>query len=207
MSASPTIHVPSTLPVMVLSNCTLFPHSLLPLFIFEQRYREMLAYALENHRMFCLGNLASGPQWSQEDESDERIHTLTTAGVVRACVGRPDGTSHLMLQGVTRLKIVGWEQREPFRIARVEVIPSILGNEAENGLAAERLLSLVLEILKGAGANGHQLATQIKTLKNPDVIADFVAANFLGEPANRQQALEIPDVGKRLNYLLTCLGE
>lgn len=209
MSSSPAIPVPQTLPVMVLSNCTLFPHSLLPLFIFEPRYRQMLAYALENDRMFCLATLANGPQWDPDDESDERIIPITTVGVVRACVGRPDGTSHLMLQGMSRVRITGWEQTEPFRIGRAEVVPSIPGNIAENQRAAESLLSIILEVLQGGGGGGGgavQLASQLSAIKNPDVLADFVAANFLADASDRQRALELADVGERLKFLLNCMG-
>lgn len=206
MSSSPAIPVPQTIPVMVLSNCTLFPHSLLPLFIFEPRYRQMLAHALENDRMFCLATLANDPKWDPGDESDERILPITTVGVVRACVGRPDGTSHLMLQGVSRVRITGWEQTHPFRIARAEVIPTISTNGHENQRAADNLLSIILEVLQGGGDGALKLATQLSSIKNPDVLADFVAANFLADVSDRQRALELADVGERLKFLLGCMG-
>ena len=52
--------IPSSVPVMVLPGALLFPHALLPLYIFEQRYREMLSYCLQSDRMFCVALIRPG---------------------------------------------------------------------------------------------------------------------------------------------------
>ena len=206
MSFSCPITVPEILPVMLLRSCTLFPHSLLPLYIFEPRYRKMLAHALENHRMFCVGNLKYCLDGSDDDEADELISPVTTAGMVRACVGQPDGTSHLMLQGVGRIRIVNWEQRTPFRLARVELLPSVVGSKQDNLISAGHLTQRVFRLLKDCGHGSDQVCSQLKNLENPDMLADFVAANFLSDPCSRQQALEIADVGERIRFLLEKLS-
>lgn len=207
MSAPPPLAIPQTLPVMVLVGGILFPHSLLPLYLFEPRYREMLAHSLGSHRMFALANLEAGPSWTQEDETDDRIRPIMTAGVVRACVGQPDGTSRLMLQGVARVRILGWEQSEPFRIAKIAPVPTLIGNAHENARAADKLLEIVLGVVGGGDSKTATLATQLKTLDDPEVLSDFVAANFLLDPADRQHALELDALGPRLQFLLSCLGQ
>ena len=53
-------NLPGQIPVMVLPNTLLFPNSLLPLYIFEERYREMLAHCLERSRMFCIAQVKPG---------------------------------------------------------------------------------------------------------------------------------------------------
>jgi len=52
--------LPEQAPVMPLPGAVLFPHALLPLYIFEPRYREMLAHALAHERMFCVALLRPG---------------------------------------------------------------------------------------------------------------------------------------------------
>ena len=70
---------------MVLPNTLLFPESLLPLFIFEERYREMLAWALEHERMFCMALLRSGREdWSSPDDFHPHRRARTRARVRRA---------------------------------------------------------------------------------------------------------------------------
>ena len=71
--------IPDSLPVMILSGVTLFPHGYMPLFIFEERYRDMLRYALEHERMFCVGHARPG---IEHDEHSELVYPSTTAGLV-----------------------------------------------------------------------------------------------------------------------------
>ena len=92
----------------------LFPNSLLPLHIFEPRYRAMLHTALEEERMFCIALTKRGiDEWS----SPKDFHHIAGLGLVRACVGRGDGTSHLILQGLARVKFTKFVQEAPFPIA------------------------------------------------------------------------------------------
>ena len=98
MSSSVTL--PKELPVMPLPGAVLFPHALLPLYVFEPRYRKMLEHALQRHRMFCVTLIKpSCPDW----RAPEDFFHLATAGLIRACVGRGDGTSNLILQGLQRV--------------------------------------------------------------------------------------------------------
>src|SRR3954468_10593812 len=116
--------LPAEMPVMVLPDCHLFPGCLLPLYIYESRYRKMLAHALNSNRMFCVGN-------REGDSEDSPISPSSTAGLVRACVQRTDGTSHLLLLGVPRIRLGEWVQIKPFRIARIEPIETIMGDRDE----------------------------------------------------------------------------
>lgn len=102
MSDNPIIDLPDRLPMMVLP-CTLFPHCLMPLFIFEPRYREMLKLVLETERFFCIGN--SDPD-ADPDDDERSVAAISTAGMIRACVTHDDGTSHLLLLGTQRIRLV-----------------------------------------------------------------------------------------------------
>ena len=85
---------------MTLPNATLFPQALLPLYIFEPRYRQMLADALHSHRMFSV---------AMQKPGSKRESPLTVAGLglIRVSVGHRDGTSHLILQGLARVELEG----------------------------------------------------------------------------------------------------
>src|SRR5437867_1685310 len=106
---------------MVLPGAHLFPNAILPLFIFEPRYREMLAWSLDQQRMFCIAPMKPG---ISEARSPEDFHHIVGLGLVRACVGHEDGTSHLALQGLARVKITGFLQETPFRIAELRELRS-----------------------------------------------------------------------------------
>ncbi len=102
---------------MPLPGAVLFPHALLPLYIFEARYRKMLEHALRKHRMFCVTLVKPiCPDW----HAPEDFFHLATAGLIRACVGGSDGTSNLVLQGLQRVRFTSFEREEPFPIASIE---------------------------------------------------------------------------------------
>ena len=73
------LNLPTKCGVMMLPDCTLFPHGGLPLYVFEERYRTMLADALAGDCVFAVGRVRQGAD-GQEDEISE----IGTAGLVRA---------------------------------------------------------------------------------------------------------------------------
>src|SRR6202051_5069893 len=115
------VTLPKQLPVMPLPGAVLFPHALLPLYIFEPRYRKMLKHALQHHRMFSVTLIKpSCPEW----HAPEDFFHFATVGLIRACVGRGDGTSNLVLQGLHRVRFSSFQQETPFPIARIDIIES-----------------------------------------------------------------------------------
>ena len=85
---------------MTLPNATLFPQALLPLYIFEPRYRQMLADALHSTRMFSVAMQKPG-------STRETPSPVAGLGLIRVSVGHRDGTSHLILQGLARVELAG----------------------------------------------------------------------------------------------------
>src|SRR5437588_11016391 len=75
----------------------------------------MLEDALRAHRMFCVALVK--PQRAQWKSTYDFFH-LATVGLIRACVGRGDGTSNLILQGLQRVRFTDFEQQSPFPIAK-----------------------------------------------------------------------------------------
>ena len=115
------MELPDQVPVMPLPGALLFPHALLPLYIFEPRYRQMLDLALSEHRMFCVALMK--PQRQHWQSTDDFFH-VAGVGLIRACVGRGDGTSNLILQGLRRVRFAAFEQSSPFPIAQIEPLES-----------------------------------------------------------------------------------
>src|SRR5207249_12338995 len=101
-----SVTLPKELPVMPLPGAVLFPHALLPLYIFEPRYRKMLEHALHQPRMFCVTLVK--PSCPDRHAPEDFFH-LATAGLIRACVGRSDRTSNLVLHGLERVQFASCE--------------------------------------------------------------------------------------------------
>src|SRR6266702_6823823 len=130
---------PDKVPVMPLPGAVLFPHALLPLYIFEPRYRQMLDHALRHHRMFCVTLIKpSCPEW----RAPEDFFHLATVGLIRACVGRGDGTSNLVLQGLHRVRFTSFVQETPFPIAKIDIVQSTNTATVESEALGEKVLEL-----------------------------------------------------------------
>src|SRR5437879_13748537 len=112
-----SVTLPKQVPVMPLPGALLFPHALLPLHIFEPRYREMLKHALAHHRMFCVALLK--PHCVEWNSNADFFH-IATVGLIRACVERSDGASNLLLQGLEHVRFLGFGQAAPFPIATID---------------------------------------------------------------------------------------
>jgi Lon protease-like protein len=196
------VELPAEAPIMVLPNALLFPHALLPLFIFEPRYRAMLAHALEQQRMFCIALMKPGVS---EARSVEDFHQVAGLGLVRACVEREDGTSHLVLQGLTRVRFTEFSQASPFRIARISEVRSEIGDEAEARDLSARVLALCAEHRARGAEVPPALDEQLSQIADPDVMSDVVAHTFVRGVGLRQQLLEEPHVPSRLRLLMEAL--
>ena len=189
--------LPEYAPVMVLPTL-LFPNSLMPLFIFEPRYRAMLQAALEEQRMFCVALLKRGiEEWT----SSEDFHHVAGVGLVRACVEREDGTSHLILQGLARVEFIDFIQEAPFPIAQIRELPSLAAEDFETPALTAKVLSLCAGLRENGLNVPDSLDQQLAQIDNPDVLADVVAHTFLRDAFRRQDVLEELRVGERLRLL------
>src|SRR2546425_1287651 len=113
------MELPNEVPVMTLASATLFPQALLPLYIFEPRYRQMLADTLKAHRMFSVAMQKPG-------RSRETPCPVAGLGLIRVSVDHHDGTSHLILQGITRVELQETVQYKPYRIHNIRALQSPL---------------------------------------------------------------------------------
>jgi Lon protease-like protein len=198
------IPLPDQVPVMPLPGALLFPNALLPLHIFEPRYQQMLEYALREHRMFSVALI--NPRRSQWKSTADFFH-VAGIGLIRACVGRGDGTSNLILQGLRRVQFTGFEQNTPFPIARIKPLES----ESSNSVATDALGAKVIELYSKLKSAGRQLPEKVdqylSRLGDMEMLADLMAATFVNDPLRRQQLLEELSLNRRLRLVIQYLRE
>lgn len=189
---------------MPLPGALLFPHVLLPLHIFEPRYRQMLEHALTHHRMFCVALVK--PNRSNWESTADFFH-VSTVGLIRACVGRGDGTSNLILQGLRRVRFNSFSQEAPFPIARI----TPLSSAADISVETEALGAKVLELYERFKGNGRQLPAKVdrylSDLNDFEMLADLMASTFISDPLRKQQVLEELALNQRLRLVIQYLRE
>src|SRR5437762_613383 len=203
MTAS--VILPRQVPVMPLPGALLFPHALLPLYIFEPRYRQMLKHALAHHRMFCVALIK--PHCAEWQSAGDFFHTAGV-GLIRACVERSDGTSNLILQGLERVRFRDFEQESPFPVATIDSLES----DSVSSVETEALAAKVLELYSNVKSDGQrQLPPKVERylsdLSHPEMLADLVASTFVSEPLHQQRILEELSINQRLRLVIQYLRE
>src|SRR5438128_2991364 len=196
---SSSVVLPKQLPVMPLPDAVLFPHALLPLYIFEPRYRNMLEHALYQHRMFCVTLIKpSCPEW----HAPEDFFHLATIGLIRACVGRGDGTSNLILQGLQRVRFASFEQKIPFPIAKIDVVESGGTQTVETEALGEKVLELYTKLKRDGRRLPAKVDRYLSQLNDLEMLADLVASTFINDPLRRQGVLEELALNQRLRLII-----
>jgi ATP-dependent Lon protease len=209
--------LPREVPVMTLPNATLIPQALLPLYIFEPRYRQMLADSLNSDRMFSVA-------MQQPGRVRETPSSVAGLGLIRVSVGHGDGTSHLILQGLARVELVETVRYKPYRIQRIRRLESPPCND----VVVDALLAKVRELVEervslglpfpfpvlpkgktGAGPSSEKVAKEVlgylDKLTDPEQVADLVSCAVLPGATERQTILETVNLEERFKHLIHFL--
>src|ERR1700719_3163898 len=198
------VDLPDQVPVMPLPGAVLFPNALLPLYIFEARYREMLEYALKRDRMFSVAMIKpSCPEWN----APEDFFHLATIGLIRACVDRGDGTSNLVLQGLHRVRFTSFEQETPFPIAKIDIVESSKTATVESEALGEKVLELYRKLKRAGRQLPPKVDRYLAQLGDLEMLGDLVASTFVEDPLRRQRMLEESLLNQRLRLLITYLQD
>jgi len=201
---SEALNLPTEVPVMTLANTVLFPHALLPLYIFEPRYRQMLEDVLQGNRFFAVAAL--DPARAEEPDQVEPPYGIAGLGMVRASHENADGTSNLIVQGVARVRFRGIVSETPYRRCALEVLPTAPGAVATE-LRRQRLALLhQLEQFREAGGSVPEEAVGfLRTLREPEVFLDIAAFTLCGDTMEKQKLLEELDTATRFSRFLRHL--
>jgi Lon protease-like protein len=195
------IQVPDEVPVMTLPNLAFFPQALLPLHIFEPRYRRMLRDVLASNRIFAVACLDS--EAAASDGRFEPPHRVACIGLVRACQENVNGTSNLLLQGLCRVAIEAIVGDEPYRRIRIRTLASQPGAAPGENARLRRELSRLIKLKLRLSPGGSEGMTDLlKTVEDPEVFADIAAFNLCDDAPVKQRLLETLDVNRRLLLLL-----
>lgn len=185
------LNLPRKCGVMILPDCTLFPHGGLPLFIFEERYRVMLEKALEGDCVFAVAR-----------QLDSHAAKIGTVGLVRASMEREDGTSELLLHGVIRVRFQEWLEDEVFPMAMIEPLFGEPLGKIQNHAAIVALKGSVEDCLSGVPEEVRNgVLHLLNQADEAGLMADLVSQQLIQDPDLRQLLLETIPVGERVALL------
>ena len=218
------MELPTQVPVMTLPSATLFPQALLPLYIFEPRYRRMLADALQTHRMFSVA-------MQDPARTREKPCAIAGLGLIRVSVDHAVGTSHLILQGLTRVELIETVQTRPYRVESIRALQTPEVDSVIIDALVAKVMELVRQRLKvgpapfpfpaldpesgtskksktkskGSSVPIQDIISYLEGLPSPDLLSDLVSCAVLTSPIARQTILATVQLEDRLKHLIHFL--
>jgi hypothetical protein len=192
-------------PLFPLPNVVMFPQAVLPLHIFEERYKTMTRHVLEGDRQLAMALLRPG--WEKCYYGKPAIEPVVCVGTILSAEELPDGKFNFLLQGTMRGQVVAEVGSEAYRLARVRPIEDI---PAAPGTMSRRRRQL-LDLFTGQSIAGTVMARQFtKMLATPmptAEIADLAAFTFIEDAAVKQSLLADADVSRRVADTIELLAE
>ena len=190
-------------PIFPLPDVTFFPHTLLPLQVFEARYRVMVIDALERDRRLAVVKLRPGYEATYAGKP--AVHPVAGLGEIVSCERLATGRYNILLRGESRVRL---EQELPsdtlYRLLRARRLPDV---EPTSNVtpALARIRAACKMLLTALSRPTDLLDTALADGQAAGVIADRVAAAVLPDAAIRQRLLETLDVGARVTTVADAL--
>jgi Lon protease-like protein len=193
-----------TLPLFPLPNLVLFPDALVPLHIFEPRYREMIGDTLEGDRRIGMVLLRAG--WKDDYEGRPPIYPIGCSAVIVHSVKLDDGRYNIVIRGLERFRVAAEDDTRAYRRATVDAKPdTALDDRQRAALGAARATLEARLGLMNPGADVERLSSG-----RADVLPDAQFVNQLAqslalEPVEKQALLECDSVLSRAETLIDLL--
>lgn len=190
---------PLTLPIFPLPDVTFFPHTMLPLHVFEARYRAMITDALARDRKIAVVRLKPGFEASYAGKPP--VFLVAGAGEIVSWERLATGRYNILVKGEWRVRI---ESELPtdtlYRIVTAQPLDDVVPT-GDISPALARIRDLCGRLLQALDRPSDLLDAALAADQKPGVIADRIAAAVVPDPDLRQELLETREVARRLERL------
>lgn len=192
------------LPIFPLPKAQLFPDAILPLHVFEPRYRELVEHVMrEGHNAMGVATLRPG--YEPDYEGRPAVYPTMGAGVIMASEKQSDGRWNILVRGVSRVRIVAeHDPRHMFREVRAHRLFD--EDPPPDDALEERLRALVMQLADHAADASRALHLILAQAPDAGTLTNLLGAHACSDPRLRQKMLEATDVSRRLEMACNHLG-
>ncbi|MGD1075302.1 MAG: endopeptidase La [Thermodesulfovibrionales bacterium] len=199
------VEIPDTLPVLPVRDIVVFPYMILPLFVGREMSIKAIDQALSTNRMVML---VAQKDLNIENPTPDELYTTGTVGIIMRMLKLPDGRVKILVQGLSKARILKFTHTEPFYTVALERI--IDQKVEEMTIETEAIIRTVKEQLDKAVSFGKTILPDImvvvENLEDPGRLADLVASNLGLKTEQAQEVFEIGDPVLRLKRVSEILS-
>ena len=195
--------LPDPLPIFPLPNVVLMPNASLPLYIFEERYKEMVRDCLAGEPYLSVALLQKG--WEKQPGTP-RPYPVAGFGRIARAVRRPNDCMDIVIQGMGRIEMLDFHDDRAYLRASVRTLSPAPADQAPITQQAEAMRQQFFDLLDHKGVAADQLRTQLKLLASPIDMVFFIASHLPLDPHAQQEVLQTLSVEEQIMRLTRVLG-
>jgi Lon protease-like protein len=194
--------IPAILPIFPLPNVVLMPNSSLPLFIFEDRYKQMMRDCLQGDRYLSVALLNKG--WEQQAGSPRPYPIAGFGRIVRAA-RLPNDCMDVVVQGMGRIQMTEFHDDRAYLRAAVSLLQPVYPVGESLVEPADVMRGHFMKLLDIKGISAFELRTSLKLLASPIDMVFFITAHLPLDPYAKQEILQTAAVDEQIEHITHLL--
>ncbi|HDZ59400.1 MAG TPA: endopeptidase La, partial [Actinobacteria bacterium] len=199
----PVDEIPDTVPILPLRETVVFPETVTPLAVGQERSVKLIDDVLHKDKMLGLATIRNK---EAEVAGPDDIYEIGTAALIHKMLKVPDGSLRILVQGVSRIRIVKYKQNEPYLVARVEPLEDEVEMTQEIDALTRNLQNVFTKIIGLVPYLPEELQMAASNVDDPSALCYLIASAIKIKPEEKQELLEELDVKTRLMHLTRILN-
>ena len=191
------------LPVLPLKETVVFPESMTPLAVGQERSIKLIDDVVSGERMLALMTVrnteADPPGWDD-------LYSVGTVAVVHKMIKVPDGTLRILVQGLQRVRLVEPQQEDPYLVAELEELPDIVPDSPDVEALTRNVQQQFAHIIGMTPYLPEELQLAAANVDDPSALCHLIASTLRLKTDERQELLEMVNVEERLRAVSLILS-
>src|SRR5262249_44750331 len=198
-----TLSFPATLPVLPLKETVVFPDSMTPLAIGQERSIQLVEDAVSGDRTIALVTVRNA---DADPPGFDDLYEIGTAAVIHKMMRVPDGTLRILVTGTRRIRLEQRVQSDPYLVGEFSEVPDVVEESREVEALTRNVQSLFARIIGLVPYLPEELQIAAANVDDPSALCNLVASTLRLKTEEKQELLELADVRARLRSISSILN-
>jgi ATP-dependent Lon protease len=195
--------VAEALPILPLKETVVFPDSMTPLAIGQERSIQLVDEAVANESTIAL---VTSRKADDEARSEDDVYSVGTAALIHKMIRVPDGTLRILVQGLRRVRLDRIVQTDPYLVGEFSDLPDVEGPETEVDALARNVEALFSRIIGLVPYLPDELQLAAANAEDASTLANLIATTMRLKTPEKQELLEEASIEARLRKLTVILN-
>ena len=189
-------NIPELLPILPLFDTALYPKMVLPLVVMQRESVQLIDEAMSKDRI--IGLVVAKQQVQKTPFPKEELSGVGTSALILKMAKTQDNRAQLLVQGLSRFKVVSFKDSKPYLLAQVEHLKEIEKKDDEAEALMSNLIGLFNKIVELSPGLPQEIGAMANNINEPGTLADMIASTINISTEDKQKILEIEDSKTRL---------